>query len=117
MHRAAGAVDNEVAAGHQQRRDATDLLDEDIPFGVDVGHDEADLIGMRGHHDVRAAVRADIEPHVAQRIAADLTERGQAPADHFLDRRLEPCGARGEAQRPQQFDIGRHGSSSQRWLG
>lgn len=101
-----------MAAGDEQGRHAADLLDGDVTVVVDVGDDQADLVGVRGHDDLRAAGRADVEPDVAQRIGLDFAEGRQAPAYDFLSRRLEPRRARGEAQRPQQFDIGGHGHTS-----
>src|SRR5450756_261735 len=73
VHRAARAVDHEMAAGDEQGRHAADLLDGDVAVVVDVGDNQADLIGVRGHDDLRAAGRADVEPDVAQRIGLDLS--------------------------------------------
>ncbi len=77
---------------------------------VDVRDDEADLVGVGGHPDERAALRPYPEPDVAERIAAGLAERRQAAADDVLHRRLEPRRAGRQAQVTQQIDVRSHRS-------
>ncbi len=100
VHRALAAVDHEVAAGHQQRSEAADAFDEDVPPFVDVRDDEADLVGVRGDGDEWAALGPHAQPHVAQRIALGHPQRREAPADDVLHRGFEPGRARRQAQSP-----------------
>ena len=103
-----GAVDHEVAAGHEQRRHAADLVDEEVAVLVDVRDDEADLVGVRHDHDLRRPPGTDVEPHVAQGVGLHRPERRQPRAHDLLGRRLEPRGAGRQAQFLQQTLIDRH---------
>ena len=115
VHVALAAVDHEVPAGHEQRGETADALDEDVAPLVDVRDDEADLVGVRGHGDERAVLGPDAQPHVAEGVALSLAQRREAAADDVLHRRLEPRRARRLTQSPQQLEVSCHHPSLVRW--
>jgi len=63
-HRTGSSVDHQVVPGQQLLVDATDGRERDEPVLVDVGDDEADLVGVRRDDDLGAAGRPGLGPQV-----------------------------------------------------
>ena len=61
-------LDDDRAAGQQQRIDAAQLVEVDEALLVDPGHLQADLVGVSGHDDVRRAARVDRGGDVAEHV-------------------------------------------------
>ena len=108
VDRALAPLDDDRAAGQQQRLDAAQPVEVDEPLLVDPGHLQPDLVGVSGHDDMRRAARIDRGGDVAQDVGLGGGDRRDAPAYDLLDGLFKAARPGSRHQFAQKPDIGRH---------
>ena len=107
VDRPLATLDDDGAAGQQQRIDAAELVEVDEPLLVDPGHLQTDLVGVSGHDDVRRGARIDRGGDVAEHVGLGGGDRRQAPAHDLLHGLFEAARPRNQHQIAHERDVGR----------
>ena len=102
------ALDDDRAAGQQQRVDAAELVEVDEPVLVDPGHLQADLVGVSGDHERGRAARIDGGDDVAQHVGLGGGDARDATAQDLLHGLFEAARPESRDQIAQKADVGRH---------
>ena len=87
--------------GRQLLVDAADRRERHEPLVVDVGDDEADLVGVRRDHHLGPGGGARLRPQVAERVGVHDPAVSKTLAKQALHRRLE---ARGRGSKTQLLE-------------